>query len=497
MATFLGSHMGEEEEVREGLLCSICLQDLGTINQLQEHFDSVHSFEDKDVLQSLKGFLGKAKRKILNKQDSLLDGSPRSFYVESSEPGRNQRNIYPVLFEPQEMGIISRHTDYFKKIRDTKVDRYVIETNKLLIRLDKLITDAPVDPEKRKVHEKNIVPWIADNDVKLCPSCARSFNLSRRRHHCRLCGGIMCHNCSEFLDFYYARKLLHPGVTLDVATQEVRPMLQRRGSSSSLLSIVSTAGEPHIRVCHNCKVSLDRRDQFMEQKNSKPIIVQMYERMREHMTEILGLLPLYYKMADALSYGETSYSLKDAQELRMKLTKLAENIDIISRKISVLGTRDEPSPSPKSLQLQGCVRYSASNFLRDNILGLPLLPSEEELHKLQEEHRREVHQRIQQEKQAALEARQFSPTEDASKKNGNRQSFAHTINQDMISVDTGWTPGTVECSMSMDDDPMVQQMNIIRNFIKQAREAHRYDEVRTLEENLKELQQEYLKQKSV
>jgi rabenosyn-5 len=41
------------------------------------------------------------------------------------------------------------------------------------------------------------------------------------------------------------------------------------------------------------------------------------------------------------------------------------------------------------------------------------------------------------------------------------------------------------------EDPMLQQINIIRNYIKQAREAHKYDEMHMLEENLKELEIEY------
>jgi rabenosyn-5 len=41
---------------------------------------------------------------------------------------------------------------------------------------------------------------------------------------------------------------------------------------------------------------------------------------------------------------------------------------------------------------------------------------------------------------------------------------------------------------------MVQQMNIIRGYIKQARQAEKLDEVKMLEQNLKDLQREYLRQ---
>lgn len=133
------------------------------------------------------------------------------------------------------LGETRNHFDYFRKIRDSRIERYVIETNKLLIRLDKLITDAPKDPEKRKLHERTVVQWANDDDVRLCPSCAKSFNLSRRRHHCRLCGGIMCHNCSQFLDFEYARKNYLVRLVIDwmiwsQAKWSVRPIWRRATS---------------------------------------------------------------------------------------------------------------------------------------------------------------------------------------------------------------------------------------------------------------------------
>lgn len=48
-------------------------------------------------------------------------------------------------------GATRSHTDAFKGVRDARVDHFVVETNKLLIRLDKLIgPDSPLEPNKRK-----------------------------------------------------------------------------------------------------------------------------------------------------------------------------------------------------------------------------------------------------------------------------------------------------------------------------------------------------------
>ena len=43
----------------------------------------------------------------------------------------------------------------------------------------------PVDAAKRREHEQAVVQWVQEQLVKLCPNCAKSFNLGRRKHHCR------------------------------------------------------------------------------------------------------------------------------------------------------------------------------------------------------------------------------------------------------------------------------------------------------------------------
>lgn len=109
----------------------------------------------------------------------------------------------------QRDGACTNYTNEFKKFRDNSIGRYVVQTNKLLITLDKLISiddDMYSDDSKREAHFKSVVSWIADNDVQLCPNCAKSFNLLNRKHHCRLCGAIMCNRCSQFISFAQASK---------------------------------------------------------------------------------------------------------------------------------------------------------------------------------------------------------------------------------------------------------------------------------------------------
>uniref|UniRef100_A0A8C1QG42 FYVE, RhoGEF and PH domain containing 4a n=1 Tax=Cyprinus carpio TaxID=7962 RepID=A0A8C1QG42_CYPCA len=41
--------------------------------------------------------------------------------------------------------------------------------------------------------------WIRDNEVTMCMKCKEPFNaITRRRHHCRACGYVVCWKCSEY-----------------------------------------------------------------------------------------------------------------------------------------------------------------------------------------------------------------------------------------------------------------------------------------------------------
>lgn len=45
------------------------------------------------------------------------------------------------------------------------------------------------------------VEWVADADRSSCYVCATNFTLTNRRHHCRLCGEVVCASCSAYKVF--------------------------------------------------------------------------------------------------------------------------------------------------------------------------------------------------------------------------------------------------------------------------------------------------------
>lgn len=136
-----------DEEILEGFLCPICKADLKSASQLTSHFESLHQ-EEQDVLRSLKDIFGKAKKIILNNNDTdLLETFDRALKFNHRE------EFYD---EEQTVGVSRSASDYFKAVRSNRLERYATETNKLLIRLDKLVCNMPTDPNQRKQHEQDV-----------------------------------------------------------------------------------------------------------------------------------------------------------------------------------------------------------------------------------------------------------------------------------------------------------------------------------------------------
>lgn len=106
-------------------------------------------------------------------------------------------------------GHIRDHTSDFQAIRRRTVDKANLEISRLEKRLTKLTQLLANPPEEvpsgggilalsgqknqRKILEQSIVTWEEDTQVLKCPFCQQIFgSWSFRRHHCRLCGRVVC-----------------------------------------------------------------------------------------------------------------------------------------------------------------------------------------------------------------------------------------------------------------------------------------------------------------
>ena len=177
--------------------------------------------------------------------------------------------------------------------------------------------------------------------------------------------------------------------------------------------------------------------------------------------------------------------------MRVKLLKVAENIDLMSKKIAGLGLDQLPEGAaeagglPRRFHLQNQVRRASVNFIKETLVGLPSLPSEEELVKLQERRKEEIAAKVEEERRRAAEARlKFQIMQERRRSDTPRvlkiSPTASKFNQSNVSYASGFvlsSSSQAHLENSVNDDPLVQQMILIRGYIKQARDQNRYRQV--------------------
>ncbi|KTG03121.1 hypothetical protein cypCar_00043938 [Cyprinus carpio] len=456
MASIYPPSFEDSAEVKEGFLCPLCLKDLQSFYQLQGHYEEEHSGDNRHVGGQLKSkleyifhvvFSGlvqkakKAKDKLLKRDgDERTDSSYESFYY---------GGVDPYMWEPQELGATRSHLDFFKKQRAARIDHYVIEVNKCIIRLEKLTSFDRTNMDAAQIRYKLT---SGTREALWAPGQSGS-----------------------------------PGSAGPVIQQT-----SRRGSITSISSVTSVLeekDEDRVRCCHHCMDTLLRQQHKLEEKDHVPDIVKLYERLRGCMEKVEAKAPEYMRMAESLNAGETTCNLESAAALRMEIQKYYELIDVLSKKILTLGLKDEVQPHPKALQLQRMVRYTATLFIQEKLLGLTSLPTKEKYEELKEKRREEQEKRAQQERQAGLEAqkRRMENEHDRLSLGANEN-----VSGPRITKAGGWLPqsDTLHTRSEL-DDPLLQQIKNIESFLRQARIANRTDEVAMLEENLRQLQDEF------
>ncbi|XP_078064302.1 rabenosyn-5-like [Mustelus asterias] len=296
---------GSSGAIREGFLCPLCLKDLQSVQQLQSHYEDAHSNEDEDghMVGQIKTLFGRAKRKLLKREDVERSETDLADFVYSG-------GVDTSKWEAQDLGATRNMRSDFLRWRGARIDHYVIEMNKLLIRLEKLTAfdRASTDPARRKALEKSVVTWVNDRDVPCCPDCGVTFSIALRRHHCRLCGSIMCRRCTHFLTVLFAQKLTKAvrasvtaggnsgGPDRGAGTLESG----RRLSVSSVSSLLEEKDDDRIMTCQHCKGILEQRERRLEEKESSPVILQLYTKLHSCKASVDKLAPEYMKMADSL-----------------------------------------------------------------------------------------------------------------------------------------------------------------------------------------------------
>lgn len=226
---------------------------------------------------------------------------------------------------------------------------------------------------------------------------------------------------------------------------------------------------------------------MQDSRLARPIITKLYDRIETIKKEVMPDITMYEKIIDSLYTGDSVYTLADAGALRGKIGATAETLDDLSKKVLTLkcaqGSREEA--------LQKSLRIAVIKFIKENMLTLRPIPVEEEIKKIQQKRILELNQKIERDRRLAQEAFDRYELSGNSGYPATPSSSSMSAKPSVVKSVDNWSGYQQQLPSNNANDPLIEQINIIQGYIKQARDDMRFEEIETLEANLKELKHEF------
>ncbi|RKP05799.1 hypothetical protein THASP1DRAFT_32366 [Thamnocephalis sphaerospora] len=262
--------------------------------------------------------------------------------------------------------LVRIRTNMFAESRQLAVERSNLEANRLKKRLEKLaqayadpasvvgsaLLRIKSQPQIRKHIDQAIVMWDVDTTAETCPLCGDGFTkLTKRKHHCRLCGRIVCGQtqCSRVHTVTAAGDFEYPDEAL----------------SSPVVG--------QMRTCATCCTIISRRHAKQHGVVKQTPLMDLYESMLVHRAAINRLLPKFNELAQVLrtssSDAQDHLGRDRASTIRKELTDSFALYDGISKKILRL-----PTANDTEQRLQQAIYHTCNMFLQQYKLTLSLLP---------------------------------------------------------------------------------------------------------------------------
>ena len=262
-------------------------------------------------------------------------------------------------------------TEDFQAFRRKTVDKTLLDISRLekrLTKLTQLLANPPPDltttasayiwplaakNNQRKQIEQSVVDWEDDATVARCPFCQQEFsNYVFRRHHCRLCGRVVCGDpltdCSKQV-----------GLSVAAAAHQ--------GTEKSDQDV-----QVDVRMCKDCRTTLFSKSDFASELANQPQDVKFYEILMQFEHGIRAMLPRFQRLLVILQDPDkppSATQLADASRTRKRLVDAFGQYNTAARRV-----RDIPTTSPTQKKLQQAVYQQSYNFLQLHMLPLKALP---------------------------------------------------------------------------------------------------------------------------
>lgn len=191
------------------------------------------------------------------------------------------------------------------------------------------------------------------------------------------------------------------------------------------------------------------------------------------------------------SIGEASYQLGNAEDLRDKLIKLFQKIEIKSSHVVKYGLSNSQVDSSKKnitndqIKLQKNIRFFAINYLRENSFTLPQLPSFEIYEQLRSRRERNLMEQMKKQREMEKKTKTFNKIKDnvsIDNSNGWVASIKADILEDQIVDEKN------ELTRN-EQEALRVQIQLVEAYLDDAKKQKKTEEVKILQQNLNELLQ--------
>ncbi|KAI0281480.1 FYVE zinc finger-domain-containing protein [Russula aff. rugulosa BPL654] len=227
--------------------------------------------------------------------------------------------------------------------------------------------------------EQHITPWQSDADVSQCPLCVASFHpITNRKHHCRLCGQIICSLPVKRPQRPVTCSLLFisdpKSGKIEEVSEGVDYGVRRRTVSSVGYGASRDSINPDekflrgVRICRVCRPALLRK-QYVLDRARLPTFSKLYDVFMCLEKEIEDALPQFQELL--LTLNSDDRPTTEASAARKRLLDAFAQYDGLAKRIRALPTSGPGSSQDRVL---AAVHTRANIFLQKHMFPLQSLP---------------------------------------------------------------------------------------------------------------------------
>ncbi|KAJ3128841.1 carboxypeptidase Y-deficient [Nowakowskiella sp. JEL0407] len=352
-------------------------------------------------------------------------------------------------------GVSRGKTQSYLRLRKSKIDQVLLEANKLEKRLEKFyqifssmnegtLESDPANnrrsfinvmPNKKSI-EQSVVKWEDDNVVNSCPICEQSFNSITRKHHCRLCGRVVCGTDSMYIP--------------------VRSFEPTKEDSNTVTQ--------EIRACKDCNRLVFRRVNLIKELSNTPPIVKIDQESARLRSAIEDVLPKFNSLLVSITSRKNLTA--DHPEYIAAARHRKKLMDYFAE-LDKLGKRAKSIPS-KSVYFQRFHKnyhLATVQYLQSHMFTIQLLPN--------------------------VSSRLSTPT--LPKKESNPKIVAKTISTVSESSDWVMVPPKSKEDAQLMIEVLQQQRDQVDGFLKDAMKRRKFEDAKSLQTALEEIEIEIQK----